>query len=275
MVQKETIFNKLGISRIRNNFKEWNKNTNVTTDPQPVRGAVPSLAADSYVRLHPSDGQSSATRRLLLQLSLRLGDGSPELPLIEGQRRKYTLWICKLACCCPYTAFLSVCRREGPWGCCAMTEEADKDSICRSWLSRRSTCLLTTSRSSPHISYSSQQGFSSVFTWPCQVSSQFMVSQLRQFPVLLSAWRNLEFTLKSITFFWQCQGFSTHPLLCSSLHHSDLPAARWLLRMLSLKAILLAFYWGKKSNKPLCSLFGFHGIKDNFCLSSETPGLYS
>lgn len=55
---------KLGVSRIRTNFKEgikicFIKTTKVKTAPQPVQAAVLGFAADSYARLQLSHGQAS------------------------------------------------------------------------------------------------------------------------------------------------------------------------------------------------------------------------
>lgn len=92
-------------------YKHTNK---VKRNTQPICVAMLGLTVDSYVRLQLSDGQSSVIQRLLLQLPLRFGGGSPELLIIKGQRRKYSLRICKMACCCRHTAFLSICHQEGP-----------------------------------------------------------------------------------------------------------------------------------------------------------------
>lgn len=73
-------YTKLGINRIRTNFKEgikicFIKTTKVKTAPQPVQAAVLGFAADSYARLQLSDGQASGIQRLLLQLPLTLEVG--------------------------------------------------------------------------------------------------------------------------------------------------------------------------------------------------------
>lgn len=154
------------------------KNTNkVKTDPQPVRVAVLGLTADSYVRLQLSDSQSSVIQRLLVQLPLRLGGGSPELLLIKRQRRKYSLRICKMACCCTQHSWAFVIQKalEDAVLCQRRKRRTAFAAAC---FSRRSACLFTTSRSSLHIShsYGSWARLFSMFTRPCQASSQFMVS---------------------------------------------------------------------------------------------------
>lgn len=67
---------------------------------------------------------------MLLQLPLRLEGGSSELLLIKGQRRKYSLRIFKMACCCCYTASSNICHQEGPRSCHAVLEEEKEDSVC-------------------------------------------------------------------------------------------------------------------------------------------------
>lgn len=127
-------YTKLGISRIRTNFKEGKicfiKTPKVKTAPQPAEAAELGFAADSYARLQLSDGQSSVIQRLLLHLPLRLGSSSQDMLLIKGQRRKCSLRNCKMTQCCSYRVLWSTCPRDSPWGCCATTKEEEKDSIC-------------------------------------------------------------------------------------------------------------------------------------------------
>lgn len=128
-----------------------------------------------------------------------------------------------------------------------MPEEEEKDSICCSLFFQK-VCVpvYNLQRLSPHLPLLQLiVRLFSMFTRPCQVSSpQFTVSHSCVSSLcFFSALINLLSILKPYTnnLFLTVQGFSKHLLLCSSLHHSDLPAAGWLLRMLSLRATLLAF----------------------------------
>lgn len=108
-----------------------------------------------------------------------------------------------------------------------------------------------------------------MFTIPCQVSSQFMVSHSCIYSLCcFSALRNPLSILKpaACNLSQQCQEIFKHVLLCFSLHHLDLSAAGWLLRMLSLRVRCWLFAEARDVANYYHSLFGFHGIKEPFSL---------
>lgn len=137
--------------------------------------------------------------------------------------------------------------------CCAVEEQ---ESVCWSMFFHK-VCMpvYNLQKVPPHLPLQQITArLFSVFTIPCQVSSQFMVSHscicsLCCFPALRNPLSIL--TPSACNLFQQCQEFFKHVLLCFSLHHLDMPAAGWLLRMLSLRATLMAFCWGKRSSKLL------------------------
>lgn len=131
--------------------------------------------------------------------------------------------ICKVACCCHHAAFLSVCHQEGPWGCCAVPEEEEKDRVCYSLLFQK-VCMpvYNLQKLSPQLPllWVTARLFL-MFTRPCQVSSPFMVSH-NCFSSLcfFSALRNLLSVLKPSThnlflFFFNSAKYSPNSFSCA------------------------------------------------------------
>lgn len=181
MVQKtpNSEYMKLGVSRIRTNFKEGKKICFIKTTKVSSSGL--GFAADSYARLKLSNGQSSVIQRLLLQLPLRLGGGSPEMLLLKGYfRGENAVW------------------ESGKWPRCysaALVQERvleaavlhqrkkKRTAFAAACFSRRFRCLFKSSRScstSPTLKV-----FLNVYKTLRWVSSSR--SQLCQFPMFLSS----------------------------------------------------------------------------------------